>query len=328
MIDTDTNTKARALIISAQSIRAWQESRPTALSDEALVRRYPALGSTKTFKRILAGDVAELRIEDWIVKYRTVSSLIDAEVSAAAQAEIYDDLEPTLLVRSAVQNLLRSSGLEQLVVVQGDTGSGKTTSLRVVDELFKGSTYWIEAHEGWRSFAAAMGDIAVALGVADTIDKLPASGAARLDLIIRHIGESKPIILIDEGHHMTAAVLNAIKTIINRTSGRFVIAAQSTLWRKLAAASMQEAKQLLLNRMRERVHLSGPTPLDVVLYLERRTGLEVDAEEVAEIVTTASKYGSYAFLRRLGEALLGMKAEDRDLNAALEQTRRLKLQLA
>ncbi len=326
--DTDPSSNAGALVTWARSIRAWQESRPTRLSDEALVRRYPALGSTKTYKRILAGDLAELRIEDWLEKYRGVSNQIDAESAGAATAEIYDDLEPTRLVRAAVQNLLRSFGIERLVVVQGDTGTGKTTALAVVDEMFRGSTVKLEAHEGWRSFAAAMGDIAVAVGVADSIDKLPVSGSARLDAIVRHLGESRPIILIDEGHHVTAPVLNAIKTMINRTAARFVIAAQSTLWRKLAAASLQEAKQLLLNRLRERVHLGGPTAADVALYLARRAGLEVGDDEVGEIVAAAGKYGSYAFLRRLGEALLGMPPADRDLEAALEQTRRLKLQLA
>lgn len=322
------NTTAPVLVAAALSIRAWQESRPVPMSDSALVRRYPALGSTKTYKRILSGDLAELRIEDWEEKYRGVLGAIDAESAAAAQAEIYDDLEPARAVRSATLNLIRSFGNERLVVVQGDTGTGKTTSLRLIEELYKGTAHWVEAHEGWRSFAAAMGDIAVAVGVADSIEKLPASGAARLDAIIRHIGESRPILLIDEGHHMTAGVLNATKTLINRTAARIVVAAQSTIWRKLAAASLQEAKQLILNRMRERVHLGPPTPLDVVLYLERRAGVAVDAEDVGEIVATAKGFGSYAFLRRLGEALLEMPAADRDLEAALEQTRRLKAQLA
>lgn len=327
-MDTHQQNQAAALGNWAQSIRTWQESRPTPLSDTALVRRYPALGSTKTFKRILAGDLAELRIEDWLEKYRGVSGLIDAESAEAAKADIYDDLEPARLVRGAVQNLLRSVGIERLVIVEGDTGTGKTTSLRIVEDLFRGSTHWIECHEGWRSFAAAMGDLAVAVGVADSIDKLPTSGAARLAAIRTHIGDGRPIILLDEGHHCTAPVLNAVKMLINRTGARFVIGTQSTIWRKLVAASLQEAKQLLLNRMRERVNLAGPPAIDIVLYLERRAGIALDAEDVGEIAATAAKFGNYAFLRRLGEALLGMPAADRDLTAALEQTRRIKAQLA
>lgn len=338
MSDTPTPTTAPALIemsdadslaVWVQAIRDWQLSRPTKLSDEALVRRYPALGSTKTYKRILAGETGELRVDEWLKNYRGVWQQIESECSAANGPEsLYDDLEPARAVRAAVQNLIRSFGVERLVVIQGDTGSGKTSSLSVVEDLFRGSTVRLEASEGWRSFAAAMGDIAVAVGVSDEIAKLPVSGAARLDSIVRHLGEGRRIILIDEGHHMTASVLNAIKTLINRTGALFVVAAQSTLWRKLQAASLQEAKQLLLNRLRERVFLGGPGWEDVQLYLDRRCGVALRKAAAVEIAREAGRYGAYAFLRRLGERLLGEAEEDRVEATALEFCKLLKEQLA
>lgn len=47
--DTDTS---RQLVAAATAIRDWQASRPTRIVDEALVKRFPALGSTKTYKRL------------------------------------------------------------------------------------------------------------------------------------------------------------------------------------------------------------------------------------------------------------------------------------
>lgn len=326
-VEPDSINTEIALRNWARSIRAWQKSRQSRLSDEALIRRYPALGSTKTYKRILAGDTRELRVEDWAEKYRSVVAQIDAESLSATATELYDDLEPTRLVRAAVQNLVRSFGIERLVVIQGDTGCGKTSALTVVEDIFKGSVVRLEASEGWRSFAAAMGDIAVAIGVADDNGKLPISGAARLDAIIRHLGEARRIILIDEGHHMTAGVLNAIKTMINRTAALFVVAAQSTLWRKLQATSRQEAQQLLYNRLRQRVLLAGPGAEDVMLFLARRTGVELAARAAREIAQEAARYGSFAFLRRLAEMLNGVPAEDRSSATALEMVKNLKLQL-
>ena len=321
-------TGAEALVNYALAIRDWQNTRPAKLSDEALIRRYPGLGSTKTYKRILAGDVEELRVEDWTQRYRGVLTQIDTEEAVTAESEeLYDDLVPALAVRTAVNSVMRSMGIERFVVVEGDTGTGKTSALRLIERLFPHATSRVEASVGWRSFAAAMGDLAIAVGVADDAAKLPLSGAGRLDAVIRHIGESRVVLLIDEGHHMTADVLNALKTIINRTPARIVVAAQSTLWRKLQAASLQEAKQLLLNRLRSRAHLGAPTKEDAVVYLARRCGVELGDGAAVEIARLASRGGNYAFLRRLGAALLE-SPKDACEATALEVARNVSLSLA
>jgi type II secretory pathway predicted ATPase ExeA len=319
-------TSADKLVTYAQAIRDWQSARPSKLSDEALIRRYPSLGSTKTYKRILGGDTEELRVDEWADKYRGVLAQIDEEeVEASKREELYDDLENARAVRTAVASVVRSAGIERLVVIEGDTGSGKSSTLSLVAALYGGTR--LDASVGWRSFAAAMGDICIALGMADSADKLPVSGAARLDALVRHIGESRRLILIDEGHHMTADSLNAIKHLINTTQARFVVAAQSTLWRKLQAASLQEVKQLLLNRLRSRVYLGGPSSADSTAYLSLRTGLEIGSEAATEISRNAARYGNYAFLRRLAAALLESK-KDISEATALELTKTLAGQLA
>lgn len=328
MTNTLQKSADELLVNYARAIREWQERRPLKLSDEALIRRYPALGSTKTYKRILVGDTAELRAAEWAEKYRGVLTQIDTEEAETSKAEaLYDDLEPARAVRTAVASVVRSMGIERLVIVQGDTGSGKTSSLKLIAGLYPGNVTTVEANVGWRSFASAMGDIAIALGLADDAAKLPVSGSARLDAIVRHIGESRRLVLIDEGHHMTADVLNAVKTMINRTGARFVVAAQSTLWRKLQAASLQEAKQLLLNRLRERVYLAGPSADDVALYLGRRCELDVSTATALEISKAAAKGGAYAFLRRLAASLCDSRKDICEATA-LEVTRSLSATLA
>lgn len=326
MIPTTTTLPGEDLVTYARTIRDWQIGRPSKLSDEALIRRYPSLGSTKTFKRILSGDTDELRVEEWAAKYKAVLTQIDAEaVEASKNEDLYDDLDNATAVRTAVAKVVRSMGIERLVVIEGDTGSGKTSTLSVVASLYPAIR--LDASVGWRSFASAMGDLALALGMADSVGKLPVSGSARLDAIVRHIGDSRLLILIDEGHHMTADTLNALKHLINVTQARFVVAAQSTLWRKLAAASLQEVKQLLLNRLSARVYLGGPTRDDAMTFLAHRCGLSVEPETGIEIARTAAKYGNYAFLRRLAAALLETK-KDLSEESALQLTKTLAAQLA
>jgi energy-coupling factor transporter ATP-binding protein EcfA2 len=322
-----TTSTGDQLVQLAQNIRDWQAARPTKLSDEALIRRYPSLGSTKTYKRILSGDTDELRVDEWIGKYTSVLNQIDAEAADASKREdLYDDLSNARAVRSAVSRVVRSAGIERLVVIEGDTGCGKSSTLSMIAATYPSTK--LDASVGWRSFASAMADLAIALGIADEVEKLPTSGAARLDLIVRYLGDSRRLILIDEAPHMTADSLNALKHLINRTQSCFVIAPQSTLWRKLAAASLQEVKQLLLNRLSGRVYLSGPTKDDVATFLFKRAhGLELSNAAAEEIARTAGRYGNYAFLRRLAAELLETKKDIAE-STALEITKTLARDLA
>lgn len=291
----------------ANTIRAWQERQTPRLSDEQLLRRYPALGSTKTYRRLREGDMDGLVPANHVPKYQGVLSQIeDAEALAAAGEEVMEDIRPAMETTLAIAGLVQQRGLTRLVIVEGPTGAGKTMALGLAAGRYPGSSCLVEAHEGWASLTCALGDMLVAAGAAASRESLPAGKADRLAMLVGHLKARRMTLMIDEGQHMTAAVLNAVKTLINLTDSAFVITAIGTLWEKLTCRSWEEAKQLLLNRTFERVRLAPPGTADVRRFLARRCGLPATgawAAGAARVAELAAHYGWWAFVRRVADRL-------------------------
>lgn len=293
----------------ANRIRAWQEKQRPRLSDEAIVRRFPGLGSTKTYRRIREGDLEGLIAENHLARYNGVWNEIEVgSRHAAREEELYDDLTPAMDSGLAIAGAIPATGQARLVVIEGPTGAGKSACLALAARRFAGNAIKIEASEGWASLNAALGDILVAGRWAEKHD-LPGGKAERLDLLLSCLAQGKPILLIDEAHHMTSGTLNVIKTLLNRTQAVIIIAGIDTLWRKLAAKSWEEAKQLLLNRLYERVRIGPPSETDGKMFLERRLGKDAFAPDwekgLATACDAAAHGGYWSFFRRLHEALEG-----------------------
>ena len=289
-----------ALFGVAREIRACQERLKPAPSDRAFVNQYPDLGSTTTYQKLRDG--AEERDPDvWLPKYSGVLASLRLAAMAAPGEEIYEDLAPARAIHSAVLRLARACGKDRLVVIEGPSGSGKTESLRIEARRQGGAMVLVDADETWKSPRVALGDILRALGESD----IPGNTVGCRDRLIALCGARQYVIAIDEGHHACASVLNMIKTMINRTSVRILIAAQGTLWRKLTAIASEEAMQLLHNRLNTRVQLHAPTPAEAGAFLSRRLGFErpLPVAMLADTAKAAAGLGHYAFLRRVADHL-------------------------
>ena len=119
----------------AGDIRDWQTGRT--VSDAELCRKFAGLGSTKTYKRILDGDVGELDVERWLVEYEQVWALMEMESAATADDEqVYDDLWHVTATRLAATDAMREAGNNRLVIVEGPSGSGKTSAGRCLAARF------------------------------------------------------------------------------------------------------------------------------------------------------------------------------------------------
>lgn len=71
--------EARVLVLHIAS-----HQRALGVSDVALVKRYPALGSARTWRtRLVAGAWGELRLEAWLAALRGVMNTIEAEPAPA-----------------------------------------------------------------------------------------------------------------------------------------------------------------------------------------------------------------------------------------------------
>lgn len=108
----------------ATQIRDYQEAKK--LSDSALVRKFADLGSTKTFNRILADDLAELDLERQLANYRSVWALIESMgTEAGKEEELYEDLTPIIELKRAFLSTMQKKGNARFILVEGDTGTGR-----------------------------------------------------------------------------------------------------------------------------------------------------------------------------------------------------------
>jgi hypothetical protein len=301
----EAEAQAARLLGLANQIRAWQDAQRPKISDEGMVKRYPGLGSSKTYRRLRDGDFEGLVVANHLAKLNGVWNAIElAAAHGHAAEEIYEDITPAMDSGLAIAGAIPQTGQTRLVVIEGPTGSGKTSALRLAAKRYAGNVAMVEATEGWNSLNAALGDILRA--VAPHAEEVPSGNAERLKTLVAALRARRLTILIDEGHHMTASTLNVLKTLINQTPAVIIIAGIDTLWRKLTNRSWEEAKQLLLNRLYERVRLGPPGESDARRFMERRLGgkLEKGWEASLHHAVAAAAHGGYwAFLRRLCDRL-------------------------
>jgi type II secretory pathway predicted ATPase ExeA len=317
-----------ALVKVAREIRMWQESQQPEIKDTAMLRRFPALGSSKTYKKLREGDTKQLVVEDWLPAYLGVLQMIQAEVEARAE-QVYDDMTATSLVYQNTLRLIQQRGLNRLLVIEGKSGHGKSQALKRTAARLPGSIILVEADESWSSEYEAVGALCQATGAVKSRKELPKYFGDRQALLIDRL-KNRAIIFIDEGHHMSGPVLNLLKHLINKTECCLAIAAMATLWDKLTREYKQEALQLLHNRLFARIRLEGPSLEDVRRFIDRRLKPAKGAgitEACKALQKTAADYGGFAFLRNVEARCRELGEEAVDAETLLEAAAHVKRQV-
>ena len=287
------------LISLAQQIREWQTQR--GLSDSELCRKFTGLGSTKTFNRILEGDVEELDLERWAMQYGQVWNLILELRSRDQNEPIYDDLFHITAFRLAAKAAMEEKGNNRLVIIEGPSGSGKTTAARCLAARYGRKIVLSEADETWRtSLNAMLGGLLRALGV----QEIPTSADERKTKLLATLGDT--CLIIDEAHHLGLPALNMVKTLLNQTGVKIVFLCIPTLFRRLESLAYEEARQLTKNRLAERVRLGAPSAKDVESFLSRRLKWVPGAMEpcAAKLADLAAAHGFWNFVNLVARAAM------------------------
>jgi DNA transposition AAA+ family ATPase len=285
-----TTLEGDELVALSQQIRSWQEARK--LSDNELLRRFTGLGSTKTFTRILKPDLAELDLDRWLSEYRAVWAVIESLAGRErAEEELYDDLSAVVQLRRALVEILEESSIRRVVLLESDSGLGKSSALTLLQRKYGQRILIIEAADAWNdnpnSFLGAVLD---ALGVSDQ----PAGRDDRLRMVIRKLRQHRVALAIDEAHHLGPHCLNTCKTFINQTPCEVFLLALPTLWRRLERAAYEEVKQLLGNRLAERIKIGELREGDVKKVLARRVKVD-DARSAQAVLKEARTRGNLSF---------------------------------
>lgn len=300
----------------AQRVRDWQQAKQ--ISDAALCKKYTGLGSTKTFKRILDNDLKELDLEKQLTNYRTVWALVESlGDDEGAQEELYSDLTPAITLSRVVLETFREGGIARFILVLGDTGTGKTKSLRVIQEKYGQRVAAIEATVAWNDSPMAL--LGAVLTEVFGEKNPPYNLVERFNKVIARLKESRICLAIDEGHHMGPRCLNLLKTLINQTPGEVAVFAMETLWKKLEREAYEEVKQLTKNRAAEVIHL-GCKERDIEKMLDRRiNGLNGERPRAVKMLFERVKFGNLAFAREVIKRVNEM-AEDEPVTIELFTT--------
>ena len=295
------------LVETAAKIAAWGESH--GMSRAQLVRNFTDLGSEKSFRDISGGQLEGYNAENQLTKYRAVYATMEELANQGGEERIYDDLGTVVKIRRAFLGVVKATGTNRVLIVQGESGVGKTTAVGLLRGKYgTGRISYVEASDVWAdSPNAFLGAILRALGVTE----LPAGRVQSLEEVQARLAISRRCLVIDEAHHLGPHCLNTVKTLVNTTPGEFILVAIPTLWNKLQAHAYQEAKQIATNRLSERVKLTLDEA-DVRTYLAKcfPDAAAADLKTAARIIRpSALLSGNYAFVRDVCRALAGLDAD-------------------
>jgi DNA transposition AAA+ family ATPase len=314
--NTDQAEKAalKEIVEIATRIGEWQARH--GLSDSALLRAYPDLGSSKTWWAAKKGELSEgYDLDEWLTKYRAAWTVIESIPESTPDEDLYDDLSCVLALRRTLLETFAEADTGRVILVEGESGTGKTKALAIMRMKYGQRLTAIEASDAWGDNPMALlGSILIALGA--KMQNLPAGRYERMEKVVELLREPRRCVAIDEGHHLGPHTLNTLKTLVNRTPGEFLVMAMPTLWRALERGAYEEARQLTRNRLAERVKL-GLNVRDVEKVVTRRVpALNGCAGQAAKMIAEkAAGFGNLAFVRDVCRRLVAM-AQTGDLAIA------------
>lgn len=289
-----------------QKIENYRRARHPVTSENAWVREWPGLGSQKTYSKILRTDYTGINVAAKLPDYRGVLAALTAATKSRAAEQLYEDLGGAQAVMLAALRLMHHHGKDRLILVEGGSGSGKTSCLDLLCSGGSGGStiYRLDANETWKSHRVAMRAMLRALRVQEA--KIPTVTGEMMELLKETIRERGRItIALDEAHHVSGAVLNLFKTLLNETEMLLILAGMATLLQKLRAAASEEAKQLIHNRLFCRISLAGPDAHGAKEFLDRRLAIRGAWKQgtLSTIAAMATSSGHWSFLRRLVDQL-------------------------
>lgn len=295
---TLSNIVAAELVGLAKQIRAWQEQRN--LSDNEILRRMPGLGSTKTYARLLKDDTAELDLDRWLDNYRAVWAVIESIAGREREAEsLFDDISTVVAMRRSIVDVLEARTIRRVILLEAESGLGKSSALTILQRKYGMRILPMEAADAWGDNPMALLSVILdAVGVRE--HAMTRDG--RLRQVVNKLRDHRVMLGIDEAHHLGPHCLNTCKTLINQTPAEISLLALPTLWRRLERSNYEEVKQLLGNRLSERIKIGDIREADVRKILHRRAKVE-DTKSAGLVLEAARTRGNLAFVSAVCERI-------------------------
>lgn len=279
------------------ALEAKKHQEKLGLSDSKFIKQFRGLGSTKTYNKVLKQDWQQVNVEGWLDRYKDAVAMMDGdEPSDNSRDPIYTNLTSVILLKEALIEAMNKTGHDRVVMMFGDTGSGKTTAGKYLYERWDNNSVWVEASEViGDKIGPFLGEVLKALGHRNP----PISRVERYHKIITVLKRRKRTFFIDEAHHLGPSCFNVVKSLVNQTPGEFVLLAMPTLWRRMERKAWEEVRQLKGNRLSAKIDLGQLSHKDVEKFI-RQMCPETNGfltEAVLKIKDLCSEYGNLAFVK-------------------------------
>lgn len=288
--------------------RIEKHQKDLGLKDSPFVLRYQRhIGSSKTWRERLCGrDWKELglRLDKWEKKLSAFVQEIDGN---AAIAEYFEDLPIAQYANATFHKLQGASSDRRCVWIIGNTGTGKTCSLRYIATNHPRKAVYVSANETWKeSRMQIAGGLARAVGCAEG-----RSAAQTIRNVVENQMHNPLTICVDEMHEGGVLLMKLVKSIINETPARFILGIYPTAWTRLVNGTTDataEAQQLLGRSVKPIVETwaRGLTLRDIEQYLKCSTDLGDKCRLLADSISADIRMGGN--LRLLADAVELAKA--------------------
>jgi len=291
--------------------RVEQHQKALGLSHIRFATRFARfLGSHKTWEfRLLARKWDELNPERQLPKLRKFISEIDGTVGSQ---EIIATLPIVKHACYLYDTLQTRNNDRRCAILIGIQGTGKTIALRHIERENNHAPAFISANETWKDSR-----MRISQALATVISAPIASSASQTFQNCIELMKSNPgNLLIDEAHEGGVLLMKLVKSIINETQWRVMLAIYPTAWRRLlngANDAYAEAQQLLRRTIRpiKNDWINGINDDDMKAWCEAN-GVTPGKAWISDLLPLVRRHGNFSLLADALERAQVMAGEKDD----------------
>ena len=271
--------------VTIKRLEAYQRS--AKLSDTALVRQYPYLGSTKTWRQRLLGEAWEgMHPERTLQRLRRIAAVMDGGLP---DAEFYSQLPFTQELAKRIRLLEEQTTDRRVLVALAPNGCGKTTAARWAVAQNPAERCYCRLRPAWRNKELHIANgIARALGAeSDT-----ANAAEAESRLVGLLSGQPRTLFLDQAHEGGPALMHLLRVLVDETPSRFVYLGYDTAYRRVLVATSDALieAQAFRGRCLKPIfdtYKDGTQERDVAVYLQ--AAADVDASVAKGISNRLTK---------------------------------------
>jgi hypothetical protein len=296
-MNTELKTEIRGIVAR---VREVQDAR--GLSDKQLLREFPQLGSTKTWRqRLVEEQFDDINVARLVGKLRQIATILDGGLP---DEEFHSEMPFAFEMLTRLRKLENQTNDRRILVCLAPNGCGKSMFARWAVSQDRSHRCYLRMRPTWREkklhicagFVRALG------GTVSTSNVAEVEGKA-----IEALQGEPRTVFIDQAHEGGVALMHELRAFVDETPSRFVYLAYPTAYHRVQTASndaLIEAQAFLGRCLKPPFDLykKGIQQGDVEIFLQRVGGLPTTAAKsvAVEVLQTLR---SHTNLRLLEDAI-------------------------